>query len=45
MTTYGIYEKEDVMTVLRHIEKHGGYERVVLWGRSMGAVAVVLAHS
>lgn len=43
MTTYGIYEKEDVRAVLESVER--SYEHVVLWGRSMGAVAVVLAQA
>ena len=42
--TYGVNEKEDVLSVLRHVERSERYGRVVLWGRSMGAVAAVLAQ-
>jgi alpha-beta hydrolase superfamily lysophospholipase len=42
--TYGINEKEDVLAVLRHLEATEQYSRIVLWGRSMGAVAVVLSQ-
>lgn len=43
ITTYGIYEKDDVVTVLKHIEQKMQYDHLILWGRSMGAVASVLA--
>lgn len=43
MTTYGLLEKDDILTVLKHLEATEKYGRVVLWGRSMGAVAAVMA--
>jgi uncharacterized protein len=42
--SYGINEKYDVLAVLRHLEASEEYKRIILWGRSMGAVAVVLSQ-
>lgn len=44
LTTYGLNEKNDLLAVLQHLEMTEKYERIVLWGRSMGAVAVILSQ-
>lgn len=43
ITTYGIYEKDDVLAVLSYLEQNTHYDHLIVWGRSMGAVASVLA--
>lgn len=37
----GYYEKDDIVTVVKHLKKQGA-RKIGLWGRSMGAVASLL---
>eukprot|EP00614_Pseudopedinella_elastica_P002221 CAMPEP_0172587384 /NCGR_PEP_ID=MMETSP1068-20121228/6447_1 /TAXON_ID=35684 /ORGANISM="Pseudopedinella elastica, Strain CCMP716" /LENGTH=476 /DNA_ID=CAMNT_0013382391 /DNA_START=246 /DNA_END=1672 /DNA_ORIENTATION=+ len=39
--TLGWHEQHDVATVLRHLKRQG-FEKVSLWGRSMGAVSAMM---
>lgn len=43
-TSYGLREQEDVPAILAALDAEGRYERYVLWGRSMGGVAVILSQ-
>jgi len=45
-STFGLlYERYDVDCVVRHCVEQLGYEQVLLWGRSIGAVASILYAS
>ncbi|GAB5359346.1 hypothetical protein AAMO2058_000536200 [Amorphochlora amoebiformis] len=39
--TLGFFEEDDVRCVVKHLVNFYKYEEIVLWGRSMGAVACV----
>lgn len=41
-TSYGMREQDDISAVLGHLDGHFRYERYILWGRSMGSVAIIL---
>ncbi|RHY29949.1 hypothetical protein DYB32_004737 [Aphanomyces invadans] len=38
----GFHEKKDISLVLTHLESTGEVSNIILWGRSMGAVASIL---
>jgi len=40
--TLGWHEQHDVATVVRHLLGDRGFDKVALWGRSMGAVSALL---
>jgi hypothetical protein len=41
-TSYGLLEQEDVNAVLAHLDHNFKYQKYILWGRSMGSVAIIL---
>lgn len=40
--SFGYFEKSDIGAVVEHLRKTRGINEVILWGRSMGAVAALL---
>lgn len=44
--TLGVKEHSDLLCVITHVRDHYNFSRIYLWGRSMGAVSVLLlAHA
>jgi alpha/beta superfamily hydrolase len=43
-TAYGLREKDDVSAVLAWLDETQSYEEYILWGRSMGSVAILLSQ-
>lgn len=43
--SFAYYEREDIGAVVDHLRRARGVSEVVLWGRSMGAVAAILYAS
>lgn len=41
-TTFGLWEHEDINSVIKYLGEKFNYESFVLWGRSMGAVSAVM---
>ena len=44
-TTYGRREQDDIKTVLAWLDSQRRYNKYILWGRSMGATAMILSQS
>ena len=43
-TSYGLREQDDVSAILAWLDQKEYYEDYILWGRSMGSVAIVLSQ-
>lgn len=43
--TLGYLEKEDVKSVVEHVQRHFGKRKIIIWGRSMGAATAILYAS
>jgi alpha/beta superfamily hydrolase len=44
-TSYGLREKDDICAVLAWLDETHHYDEYVLWGRSMGSVAIILSQA
>lgn len=44
-TTYGLREQDDIIAILAWLDGMRQYNKYILWGRSMGGVAMILSQS
>ena len=43
-TSYGLREQHDINAILTYLDSTQDYNNYILWGRSMGSVAIILSQ-